>query len=279
MRIHMVVVSMKNDVSNQNGTLFWKIIQRGSKGRTWERPENPWKRRQENNTSHRTGQGLNLEIYDLPPKIPGEAPRFWLFNLRKKKGLLFFVSLMTPGYSSNFGDPKYSSSVDNSLPSSRLFQAQKTWRFHLLLSKAVWSLHPMLRYITITFLDISSLQLQVHQQMPGLLLLESSRMQTCLNTFIQWALNYDWLTGKTRGRAGSPINKQMSSFFGKFGSTHFCWDGHISKSKARRFFFGFCGAPTGLDGQWMKRSVDIYSNTAHQTPKHVKRKAAFWRVC
>lgn len=100
-----------------------KFSKRGSKGRTWERPH-PLKT--PGGKQHKPSLDWDWTSSVWPtPKIPGEAPRFWLFNLRKKKGMLFFVSLMTPGYSSNFGDPKYSSSVDASLPISRLFQAHK----------------------------------------------------------------------------------------------------------------------------------------------------------
>lgn len=111
MRIHMVVVSMKNDVSNHYGTLFWKILQRGSKGRTRERPH-PLKTPGGKTTQASSGQGLNLERMTYP-EDPGRSTK------------LFVVSLMTPGYSSKFGDPKYSSSVDDCLPISRLFQAHK----------------------------------------------------------------------------------------------------------------------------------------------------------
>lgn len=93
--------------------------------------------------------------------------------------------------------------------------------------------------------------------------------------FIQWALNYDWLTG-IWGRAWP--NQQTWAVSCKVWKHTFLLRWAYLQIKGAAFFWGFFGPPSDLmDNGWS--SLDFYSNTSHQTPKHVKRKAAFWTVC
>lgn len=239
MRIHMVVVSMKNDVSNQNGTLFWKILQKGSNGRTRERPH-PLKTPGRKQHKPSLDRDWTSRVWPTP-KIPEEAPSFSLFNLRKKKKECFPLShWWHQAIPQNWGTPSIA------VRWTPVFQLADCFK------------HKKLGGFTVSFQKLSEICILCCVTLPPLTFhlyncKFTSRCQAfyywrvlgckrvSMPKFIQWALNYGWLTG-IWGRAW-PNQQTNEQFFAKFGSTHFCWDGHIiSPNQRRRVFLGFCWA-------------------------------------
>ena len=101
-------------------------------------------------------------------------------------------------------------------------------------------------------------------------------MQTCLNAQIHPMGSKLRLAHRNLGEGLAQSTNKRAVFLQSL-EAHISVEMGISylQIKGAAFFWDFVGPPTGLDDMLMKRSVDMYSNTSHQTPKNVKRTGCF----